>query len=329
MSLNLFLVLFAVFCVVNCPGLCKMQLVLAEVLFKRIGARATTFIAGTVFCSGFLISSYITDPYVFIVVFGVMLGLGEGMTLMTPVWSVWKYFPHSKGKATGAVLFGYGFGPSIFGLAFTFLANPNNDSATLRVTNGATSYYLFDHNVADNIPRTLRYFALILGSLYFISMLLISEPNTETITGSIASIGPVRSGVPQCPNLKTAFGTLVFWQLFAAMSLGLFYGVYMLTVYKAFGQKYESDDYYLSILGAVGIVFNAMGRFFLPASLDYVPFKVTFSISLSVQIVLGATFCSVAEHKTLFALWLCASFFSSGGVFAMFAIQCSKVFGQK
>jgi hypothetical protein len=277
------------------------------------------------------VSSFITNPYLFLVVFGVLLGLGEGLTLMTPVWSAWKYFPTNKGKATGAVLFGYGFGPAIFGLVFTFLANPNNDPATVHVTNGATSYYLFDHNVADNIPSTLRYFALILGSIYLISVLLISEPNTEgeQITGSVASIGAIKPGVPQCPDLKTAVQTVVFWQLLASMTFGLFYGVYILTVYKAFGQKYESDDYYLSILGSVGIVFNAMGRFFLPASLDYVPFKLTYSISLITQIALGSTFCLIAEYRVLFAIWLCASFFASGGYFAMFAIECSRVFGPK
>ena len=301
----------------------------AEVLYKRFGVRVTALIAGTVFSAGFLVSSFITNPYLFFVVFGSTLGMGEGLTLMTPVWSAWKYFPTNKGKATGAVLFGYGFGPSLFGLIFTFLANPNNDPATVHVTNGATSYYLFDHNVADNIPSTLRYFALILGSIYLLSVLLISEPDTERITGSIASIGPIQSGFPQCPDMKTVVGTVAFWQLLAAMTFGLFYGVYILTVYKAFGQKYESDDYYLSMLGAVGIVFNALGRFFLPAALDYVSFKVTFGVSLVVQIALGATFCSIAEYRSLFAIWLCASFFASGGYFAMFAVQCSRVFGPK
>ena len=293
--------------------------------------RIATVVAGSVFCSGFLVCSFITNPYLFLVVFGVLLGVGEGLTLMTPVWSAWKYFPTHKGTATGAVLLGYGFGPSVFGLVFTFLANPNNDQATVHVTNGATSYYLFDHNVADNIPSTLRYFALILGSIYAVSALLISDPSTEgeRITGSIASIGPIQTGFPQCPDMKTAVSTMVFWQLLAGMTLSLFYGVYILTVYKAFGQKYESDDYYLSILGSVGIFFNALGRFFLPASLDYVSFKVTFSVSLAAQIVLGATFCSIAEHRVLFAVWLCASFFASGGYFAMFAVECSRVFGPK
>ena len=250
---------------------------------------------------------------------------------MTPVWSAWKYFPTHKGTATGAVLFGYGFGPSVFGLVFTFLANPNNDQATVHVTNGATSYYLFDHNVADNIPSTLRYFALILGAIYAVSVLLISDPSTEgeRITGSIASIGPSSPGIPQCPDMKTAFQTLSFWQLLALVTTGVTYGYYILIVFKAYGQKYESDDYYLSVLGAIGILFNALGRFFLPASLDYVSFKCVFGLSLIAQIAFAASFDSIAEHRTLFAIWLCASFFASGGQFAMTAMECSTIFGPK
>jgi hypothetical protein len=120
---------------------------------------------------------------------------------MTPVWSAWKFFPTSKGTATGAVLLGYGFGPSLFGLVFTFLTNPNNDQATVHVTNGAASYYLFDHMVANNIPSTLRYFALILGVIYLISVLLISDPDTESKSqGQLQASGQL---CPAFPNVQT------------------------------------------------------------------------------------------------------------------------------
>lgn len=329
-TLDLFLVLYTVFCLMNGPGLCILHTDISEVIYKRCGVRLATLVAGCVFCAGFLVCSFIVNPYVFLGVCGVMLGVGEGLTLMTPVWSAWKYFPTNKGKATGAVLLGYGFGPPLFGLVFTFLVNPYNYPATVHVSNGQASYYLFDERVADNIPYALRYFALILSCIYFLSLLLISDPQPgESVTGSIASIGPSVPGVPECPNLKTALKTLTFWQLFVIVTCGTTYSYYLLIVFKAYGQKYYSNDHFLSVLGAVGIVFNAIGRFVLPALLDYCSFKLVYSAGLVAQIAFATSFDTIASHKALFAIWLCASFFASAGQFAMLAIECSSVFGPK
>ena len=250
---------------------------------------------------------------------------------MTPVWSAWKYFPDNKGAVTGAVLCGYGFGPSVFGIIFTFLANPYNYPATIKVDHGEASYYLFDSRVADRIPDTMLYFAIILGSIYLLSVILVSEPAERhpNMTGSLASMGRIQEGVPECPDMKTGFKTVTFWQLLAMQFLGQTYAIYIMNVFKAFGQEFIDDDHFLSVVGSAGTFAFAVGGFVLPASLDYLSFKVMFCASLLTQAVLTATFYTIASSRTLFTVWLCLSFFSSGGYFAVFAVECAKVFGPK
>jgi hypothetical protein len=213
---------------------------------------------------------------------------------------------------------------------FTFLANPHNYQATVPLTNGDTTYYLFSGEVADNIPSTFRYFALILAVVYLISILLVSDSGiVETNTGSVANIDNKSKNITDCPDLRTAFSTICFWQLLAILSLGLAYGVYLFNVYKAFGQKFISNDHYLSVLGSIGTFCNALGLFVLPAALDYVSFKFICCISLLIQTAFSATYYTIASNDTLFALWLFVSLFASGGFFAIFPMECTKVFGPK
>jgi OFA family oxalate/formate antiporter-like MFS transporter len=64
--------------------------------------------------TGVFISSFITSFDLFIVFFGVFFGLGTGLGYTSPILSAWSYFPDHKGRISGLIVCGFGFGAAIF-----------------------------------------------------------------------------------------------------------------------------------------------------------------------------------------------------------------------
>lgn len=278
----------------------------------------TTALAGAVFCTGYLAASFTTNPYVFLGIFGVVTGVGEGMTLMTPLYNVWKAFPHSKGKVSGAIMFGYGSGPPVFGLIFTFLVNPQNHSASVHVTNGQASYYLFPNSVADQVPAAMRWIALICAVLFLLAVLLQTDFHAQEEVRTIAK-EPLSKGL-------RAWG---FWRLLLGLALSRSFGQFLLVAYKALGQKFFSNDHALSILGSAITVMGALGRLVLPATADYVSFRLSMSVSIFIQMAAAASLWLIANSEVLYGVWLSTCMFVSAGYLPIFAIECSATFGSE
>lgn len=316
-SFDLFFVVFVLWCVCDGPGMCEAYPDLADLLYRRYGVRWTTLFAGGLLCSGYLLSSFITNPYLFLAVFGIVSGVGEGMTIVTPLYNVWKVFPHSKGRVSGAVILGYGCGPPLFGLVFTFLVNPQNDAATVHVRNGQASYYLFPRSVADNVPAAMRWMALICCVIYIIAILIQTDyRRVETTTPHDTRV-----------SLGKGLRTWSFWRLIVGLSLSRCFGLFLLNVYKALGEKFYSDDQTLSALGSTVTAMGAIGRIVLPTAADYVSFRFAMTVSLLIQIAVALTLWLIASQQVLYGAWISAAMLVSGGYLPVFALECSASFG--
>ena len=278
----------------------------------------TTALAGAVFCPGYLAASFTTNPYLFLAIFGVVTGVGEGLTLMTPLYNVWKAFPHSKGKASGVIMFGYGCGPPIFGLLFTFLVNPQNHPASVHVTNGQASYYLFPRSVADQVPAAMRWMALICAVLFLLAVLLQTDFHVQEEERTTAK-EPLSKGL-------RSWG---FWRLLLGLALSRSFGQFLLNVYKALGQKFFSDDHVLSALGSAITVMGALGRLVLPATADYISFRLSMTLSISIQIAASASLWLIASSEVMYGVWLSTCMFVSAGYLPLFAMECSATFGSE
>jgi len=276
----------------------------------------TTAVAGIIFSAGYFAASFASNPYLFLAVFGVVTGVGEGLAIMTPLYNAWRMFPQSKGKVSGAILFGYGCGPPVFGLVFTFLVNPQNDPATVHVRNGESSYYLFPSSVADKVPAAMRWMALICAVLFLLAVLLQTDFPSQEEVRTVAK-------EPLSKGLKA----WEFWRLLLGLALSRSFGQFLLVVYKALGQKFFSDDHVLSAMGSAITVMGALGRLVLPASADYMSFRLSMGISLLIQIGLAASLWMIASNAVLYTIWLSMCMFVSAGYLPIFAIECSATFG--
>jgi OFA family oxalate/formate antiporter-like MFS transporter len=97
---------------------------LGAYLQKRIPIRYLTGIASTICIASIYCSSFAKTWDQFIFLYAVCFPTGVGLLYWPPIICGWEHFPNNKGRATGLIMGGFGFGGFIFGIFTTALANP-------------------------------------------------------------------------------------------------------------------------------------------------------------------------------------------------------------
>lgn len=89
--------------------------VLAGRIQDRRGPRTCALIGGVLVSVGFGLASLTTSLWYLYLVFGVVVGLGNGFGYATPIPVASKWFPDRRGLVVGIMVAGYGAGSAIFG----------------------------------------------------------------------------------------------------------------------------------------------------------------------------------------------------------------------
>lgn len=83
-------------------------------LVERIGPRAATIFGGTLFGSGWLISSMGQGNFALTIIGnGLVAGIGAGIAYIVPISTCIKWFPNNKGLVTGIAVAGFGGGAAL------------------------------------------------------------------------------------------------------------------------------------------------------------------------------------------------------------------------
>lgn len=85
------------------------------------GPRICAAIGGTLVGAGFILSSFTSSLTYLYLIFGVVVGLGNGFGYATPMPVASKWFPDKRGLVVGLMVGGYGAGSAIFGPVATSL----------------------------------------------------------------------------------------------------------------------------------------------------------------------------------------------------------------
>ena len=117
-----------------------------------------------------------------------------------------------------------------------------------------------------------------------------------------------------------------FWLMFAILYFGLFYGVYMASVYKTTAQD-TLDDHTLTLAGALGSVCNGSSRIMWASIQDKFGFKRVYFCLLLIQIVMCFSIFYLKSYAFLYVSCICFSFLCEGGHFSMFPTAAAKIFG--
>lgn len=98
-------------------------------LTLRIGSKAVIIIVGVTCLTLLAISSFVTNPFVFIIMYAVAFGTLKGFGIAASLIAGWSHLPHRKGFVSGFIQCGQGCGGFIFGFLTGKLINPNNVKA--------------------------------------------------------------------------------------------------------------------------------------------------------------------------------------------------------
>jgi MFS transporter, OFA family, oxalate/formate antiporter len=98
-------------------------MVIGGLLERKIGPRKTASIGGVLVGLGWVSASFAYSPFMLYVCYGVIAGIGTGLSYIPSIASGIKWFPDKKGLVTGIIVFGFGFGTAFLSPLITKLIN--------------------------------------------------------------------------------------------------------------------------------------------------------------------------------------------------------------
>ena len=79
----------------------------------RFGSRLVTAVGGVIMGLGYILSSFAPNILVLVITYGVLAGIGVGITYGVPLAVAARWFPDRKGLAVGLTVIGFGLSPLI------------------------------------------------------------------------------------------------------------------------------------------------------------------------------------------------------------------------
>ena len=282
----------------------------APILSRKLGVRLCLLLGGSLVSAAYLLCSATSDPYLFVFGYSGLLGVGAGIISITSLQPGWEYFPESKGKITGIIMAGYSTACMIFGLIFTYIANPYNVSPVRSGNN-----IFFGHEVDVNVPSAFFWIGCIFLALALFAFALIRPIRSKMRINSTP-------GLPVKELLKMSN----VWNMFFFVSASLVFWYFITAYYKSFGILYIQDDHFLAYLGSVANVVGVLGRCFWPTLLDYFPFKTVMTLCMSFEILASILIWYAVGAKTSYAVLIISVFFVGSAHYPCIAAQTGKVF---
>lgn len=96
-----------------------------------------------------------------------------------PVYVAWKCYPERKGLVTSLIFCCFGLGTISASLISTYIVNPDNINATIKVDLGETIYSYYTKEVTNNVPKLFQIFALGYSCLLLFSFYNIWIPEED------------------------------------------------------------------------------------------------------------------------------------------------------
>nr|CAH8871712.1 unnamed protein product [Trichobilharzia regenti] len=298
--------------------------------------------------SGGVILTYFTiqKSYIGVVItYSVLLGSGLGLGYSVVLAAASSWFPKRRGLIVGLVVGGFGLGALVFTPIQTALINPNNvqvDSVTRKFT---------DPDVLDRLPPAFLILGGILLTIQVVGFgLLRPKPKPKCTTksnpckeGDNPSTNPKREH-PSDEEYKSTknneinisprqvFRYIDFYLLWLIMFCDIIPVTIITSAYKMFGQKYISDDRFLSGVATASALFNAAGRVMWGAIVDRISFKIPMCTMLLLWSFILITFPHISLFtgttlKVFYTIWVLLLFLSLSGTFVIQPAATGALFG--
>ena len=338
-------------------------MILGGILDRYTGPRVV------IICSGFVMSfgvaiSYFTVQYsfwLFLLSYGVVYGVGIGISYMSIISCAVKWMPKWKGLVSGFVLSGIGISPFIFNAIQTGFINPGNRSPDYSPYLHET--YFTQPDVLDRVPfifllLSLCYITVISFGSIFVALPYPKESNNQDQNkqdnsyGEIIQLSSITDKRKQISDKKEQisdkqkpahekevrnFSPLQmlkeprFYHIGIMLVIGLTINSFMLSLYKSYGfEEVTGDDHFLTVAGSTSAVFNFLGHIVWGVLADITDYKFGITVHCAYITCILFTFYSTAfAGQIMYFFWLCGLFFGIGGYFSLFPVATAECFGHK
>ncbi|XP_067670065.1 oxalate:formate antiporter-like [Haliotis asinina] len=118
----------------------------------------------------------------------------------------------------------------------------------------------------------------------------------------------------------------ILWTCFLLNGQGV---VFVLTLYKDYGQTFIKDDMFLAVTGAFAALFNCLGRLFWGFIGDRFSYNTAMACLCSISTGVLITFHATSlGGMAVYFIYVCVMFGTLAGNFALFSLAGTAVFGQ-
>ncbi|WP_134701793.1 OFA family MFS transporter [Ammoniphilus sp. YIM 78166] len=279
---------------------------------EKYGPSKSAMVSAVLFSTGQIGSGFAIAQEsltMFLILYGVVGGMGLGIGYISPVSTLVKWFPDRRGLATGMAVFGFGAGALITGpIAADMIA---------------------DFGISSTFYT--------LGIAYFILMMLGASyiarpPEGWMLEGMKTGLASGKAGVNQDLAQLTAneaVKTKRFWLLWVMILINISAGLMIISVASPMGQEMVGMEVAAAaaMVGIMGI-FNGAGRIGWAGISDYIGRSNVFAVFFSIQIIAFLIIPNVTNAVAFQALILIVMTCYGGG-FASLPAFIGDMFGTK
>lgn len=340
-------------------GFSAIFLPIAGWLEGIIGVRAVCTIGGFAQSFGILATYYTLDTsFTWVAItFGGAYLFSLGFSYSSPVVNVCKWHPKHKGLVTGIGTAAMAVGPIVFIPLITEMVNPNNLAAN--------DQGLFDDSgILDRTKNSTLIQGFICLTLFLVGIALsfpaesmdehdddptsVTNNNTNSDRSSsnkkeifdinqaavTLKYGQKREITLDSRHLsiepKFALRTIEFWILSLKMFITELVYIYLLFMYKPYGQTFIHDDHFLSGIGAGTAISNTIGRLTMGHFKDKFGYQ-AISIPLSMTTLLFIALMPMTQNlnKLFYGTAVLLSVGSVGSQYALMPSAAQDCFGDK
>lgn len=354
----------------SAAGFSALLLPVGGWLESKVGVRAVCTIGGLLQSCGIFATYYALDTTFFwvVVVYGGSFLVSLASCYTSPMVNVCKWHPKHKGLVTGIGAASMAMAPTLFTPLITSLVNPNNLPAnhlglfddpdilnrtkSSTIVQGIITLSLFAIGIAITFPapsddeeendgkETLK------SPIELTGYKATSELNPNKLVIVVTaqdkhdkpktkhqepSKQPKDFDATSCSiEPKYAFRTCEFWLLSLKVLISELIFIYLLFMYKPYGQTFIQDDYFLSAVGAACAVSNTLGRLSMGHIKDKLGYRAV-SIPLSATTMLSVSLMPLTRYmnKVFYGISVVLAVGAVGSQYALMPSAAQDSFGDK
>ena len=283
------------------------SMILAGRCQDKVGPRLTASLGGLLVGAGLVLISTTQSYLVWVLGFGVLVGVGLGFGYSSATPPALKWFPPSKtGLIAGLVVAG-------FGLAPVYLA--------------PTSEYLLGHY---GLLKSMRIYGIAFTAIVcLLAQFLVNPPSGYVPASGASSSAPKPAPPSQSPSQIVTAPT--FWVLWIIYFIGSGAGLMVISSVSGMAKKTMGSAAFVAVaLMAVG---NAAGRICAGLASDKIGRRATLMLVLLIQaaLMLAAIPITGSEHGGKFLIVLLATLigFNYGANLSLFPSYTKDLWGSK